>query len=51
MKTNHQYFSKDDVAAGLHMKFIQFLLDNFESKEYRADIHVYHEDCGAVVVE
>ena len=48
---NRQYFSKDDVKAGLHIKFIQFLLDNFESKEYRIDMHVYHEDCGAVVVE
>ena len=24
---NKQYFSKDDVKAGLHIKFIQFLLD------------------------
>ena len=49
--SNRQYFSKDDVKAGLHIKFIQFLLDNFESKEYRVDMHVYHEDCGAIVVE
>ena len=25
--SNRQYFSKDDVKAGLHIKFIQFLLD------------------------
>ena len=49
--SNRQYFSKDDVKAGLHIKFIQFLLDNFESKEYRVDMHVYHEDCGAIIVE
>ena len=48
---NRQYFSKDDVEAGLHLKFIQFLLDNFESKEYRVDMHIYHEDCKAIVVE
>ena len=48
---NSQYFSKNDVKAGLHTKFIQFLLDNFESKEYRVDMHVYHDDCGAIVVE
>ena len=24
---NKQYFSKDDVKAGLHIKFIKFLLD------------------------
>ena len=48
---NRQYFSDKDVKAGLHIKFIQFLLDNFESKEYRIDMHVYHEDCGAIIVE
>ena len=48
---NRQYFSKDDVAAGLHLRLIDFLLVNFESKEYRIDMHVYHEDCGAIVVE
>ena len=48
---NRQYFSDKDVKEGLHIKFIQFLLDNFESKEYRVDMHVYHEDCGAIVVE
>ena len=26
---NRQYFSKDDVKAGLHIKFIQFLLDQY----------------------
>ncbi len=35
----------------MHIKFIKFLLDNFESEEYRIDMHVYHEDCGAVIVE
>jgi hypothetical protein len=48
---NRQYFSKKDVEAGLHIKFMQFLLDNFESKEYHLDMHVYHEDCGAIIVE
>ena len=48
---NRQYFSKEDVKNGLHIKLIQFLLDNFESKEYRIDLHVYHDDCGAIVVE
>ena len=48
---NRQYFSRDDIKAGLHIKFIQFLLDNFESEEYRVDMHVYHEDCSAIVVE
>ena len=48
---NRQYFSDKDVKAGLHIKFIKFLLDNFESEEYRIDMHVYHEDCGAVMVE
>lgn len=48
---NRQYFSKEDIKAGLHVKFIQFLLDNFETDEYRVDMHVYHEDCGAIVVE
>jgi len=48
---NRQYFSKADVESGLHLKLIKFLLDNFESKEYRVDIHVYHDDCGAIVVE
>lgn len=48
---NKQYFSKEDVKAGLHIKFIQFLLDNFESKTYHLDMHVCHEDCGAVTVE
>ena len=48
---NRQYFSDKDVEAGLHIKFIQFLLANFESNEYRIDMHVYHEDCGAVIVE
>ena len=48
---NKQYFSKEDVKAGLHIKFIQFLLDNFESETYHLDMHVYHEDCGAVTVE
>ena len=28
---NRQYFSKDDVKAGLHIKFIQFLLDQYEA--------------------
>ncbi len=48
---NRQYFSNTDVKASLHIKFIQFLLDNFETDEYRIDMHVYHEDCGAIVVE
>lgn len=48
---NQQFFSRADVAAGLHMQFIGFLLENFRSNEYRLDMHVYHEDCGAVVVE
>ena len=48
---NRQYFSKQDVEAGLHLKFIDFLLSNFESNEYRVDMHVYHEDCSAIVVE
>ena len=48
---NKQYFSKNDVEAGLHIKFIEFLLNNFESQEYRVDMHVYHEDCGAICVE
>ena len=48
---NRQYFSKTDVDNGLHLKLVKFLLDNFESKEYRVDIHIYHEDCGAVMVE
>jgi len=48
---NRQYFSKEDIKAGLHIKFIQFLLDNFESDEYRIDMHIYHEDCSAIVVE
>ena len=26
---NKQYFSKNDVKAGLHIKFIQFLLDQY----------------------
>jgi len=51
VKTNYQYFSKADVENGLHIKFIQFLLENFESEEYRVDIHVYNEDCSAIVVE
>ena len=49
--SNRQYFSKDDAKACLHIKFIQFLLDNFESKEYRVDMYVYYEDCRAIVVE
>lgn len=48
---NSQYFSKDDVKSGLHIQFIQFLLNNFESREYRVDLRAYHEDCGAIVVE
>ena len=28
---NKQYFSKDDVKAGLHIKFIKFLLDQYEA--------------------
>lgn len=48
---NRQYFSKTDVEAGLHIKLIKFILENFESKEYRADLHVYHEDGGAIIVE
>ena len=51
MDYNRQYFSKEDIKAGLHLKLIDFLLSNFESKEYRVDLHVYHEDCGAIVVE
>ena len=26
---NRQYFSKDDIKAGLHIKFIQFLFDQY----------------------
>ena len=48
---NRQYFSKADVAKGLHIKLIAFLLDNFESEEYRLDLRAYHDDCGAVIVE
>lgn len=48
---NRQYFSKNDVKASLHIKFIQFLLDNFETDEYRIDMRIYHEDCGAIIVE
>lgn len=48
---NRQYFSKADVAAGLHIKLIDFLLSNFESEEYRLDLRAYHDDCGAIVVE
>ena len=51
MDYNRQYFNKNDVEAGLHLKFIQFLLENFESDEYRVDMRVYHEDCKAIVVE
>ena len=29
---NRQYFSKDDIKAGLHIKFIQFLLDQYEAE-------------------
>ena len=29
---NKQYFSKDDVKAGLHIKFIQFLLSQCETE-------------------
>ena len=28
---NKQYFSKDDIKAGLHIEFIQFLLDQYEA--------------------
>lgn len=51
MDYNRQYFSEKDVKEGLPIKFIQFLLDNFESQEYRVDMHVYHDDCGAIMVE
>lgn len=51
MDYNRQYFSKEDVANDLHLKLIQFLLENFESEEYRVDMHIYHDDCGAIVVE
>ena len=29
---NRQYFSKDAIKAGLHIKFIQFLLDQYEAE-------------------
>ena len=48
---NRQYFSKKDVESGLYLKFIKFILENFETAEYRIDMHVYHEDCGAIIVE
>ena len=51
MDYNRQYFNKDDIAAGLHLKFIQFLLENFESDDYRVDLRVYYEDYGSIVVE
>ena len=48
---NQQYFNKNDVKEGLHLKFIDFLLTNLETNDYRLDLHVYNEDCGAIVVE
>jgi len=51
MDYNRQYFSKKDIKAGLYLKFIQFLVENFESDEYRVDIHIYHEENGAIIVE
>lgn len=49
MDYNQQYFSQKDIKSGLHIKFIQFLLDNFGSNDYRIDLHAYHEDGGIVV--
>jgi len=48
---NRVYFNKNDIENNLHLKFIQFLLKTLETADYRVDIHVYNEDCGAVVVE
>jgi len=48
---NRIYFNKNDVAAGLHLKFVNFLLSNLETSDYRVDVHIFTEDCDAIVVE
>lgn len=54
MKTNYNsmYFSKEDVAKGLHLKLIETLLNlSLESREEVVHIHTYTEDFGAVIVD
>ena len=48
---NSEYFTKEQVEQGLHIKFIEFLLelDGYDRGGVH-DIHMYKED-GAVIVE
>lgn len=49
---NQHYFSKEEVKKGLPWKFIKQLFELFnESDEHRIDMHIYQEDCEAIVVE
>ena len=50
---NSQYFSFEDVKAGLHFEFIQNLL-NYNQKtksSYFNDIHITTDDGSCVIVE
>ena len=48
---NAQYFSEADVKNGLHLEFINFLLEKLKTDEYHVDIHIVQESNAAVTVE
>ena len=53
LNVNYQYFTKEEVDAGLHLKLINYLLGyNFDPNSHsQVEIHIYNEDCDAIYVE
>lgn len=48
---NSMYFDSTEVAAGIPWAFIKFLLTKGNTNLHKIDLHVYNEDCGAVIIE
>ena len=52
METNYMTFSKKDQEKGLHLKFLNYLLEfNRESDDHFVEILIKPEDCNFLTIE
>lgn len=52
METNYMTFSKKDQEKGLHLKFLNYLLEfNRESDDHYVEILIKPEDCNFLTIE
>ena len=52
METNYMTFSKKDQEKGLHLKFLNYLLEfNMESDDHFVEILIKPEECNFLTIE